>query len=125
MPNEEPVRGTADREVPVGVDIAGGAAAVVLAALGASGVPATDGWWRVAVIGAVVAVFAAVTTDARAAVAVVVLAWLVVNGFLIDRYGQLGWHGDVDLGRLLVLAASAGLGLLLGRSRAHGLARTE
>jgi hypothetical protein len=111
--------------VPVGVDIAGGAAAVVLAALGAAAVPAAYGWWRVAVIGVVVAVFAAVTADARAAGAVVVLAWLVVNGFLVDRYGQLSWHGAVDLGRLLVIAACAGLGLLLGRSRIHSLARKE
>lgn len=103
------------RDVPVGVDIAAGAVVIVFAAVGAAAVPAGDPWWRLAVMAAAVGTFAALTADRLAAVAVLVLGWLVMNGFLVDKYGLLEWHGPVDLARLLILAGAAALGLALGR----------
>jgi hypothetical protein len=42
------------------------------------------------------------------------LAALVADGFLVNRLGELSWHGAADAYRLCVAAGSAGLGLLLG-----------
>jgi hypothetical protein len=113
------------RDLPVGVDIAGGAAVIVFAAISAAAVPAADPWWRVAVMAAAVGGFAAFSGDRLASVAVVLLAWLVMNGFLVDRYGQLEWHGSADLARVLVLAGSAVLGLVVGPPRIHNVEITE
>jgi hypothetical protein len=35
------------------------------------------------------------------------LAWLMLNGFLIDHFGVLTWHGVSDITRLLALVAAA------------------
>jgi hypothetical protein len=113
------------RDLPVGIDIAGGAAVIVFAAIGAAAVPAADPWWRLAVMAVAVGGFAALSGDRLASFAVVLLAWLVVNGFLVDRYGQLSWHGSADLARLLVLAGSAFLGLVAGPPRVHNVEITE
>ncbi len=40
-------------------------------------------------------------------------AWLCLNGFLIDRFAVLRWHGWVDAERLLILMAVAALVVLL------------
>jgi hypothetical protein len=103
--------------MPVGVNIAYGAVVVVFAALGAAAIPSGDTGWRLIVVAAAVGLFAALTVDWRAAVFIAGLAWLVVDGFLVDQYGQLSWHGPADLVRLVVLVATAGLGVVLGRSR--------
>jgi hypothetical protein len=113
------------RDLPVGVDIAGGAAVIVFAAIGAAAVPPADPGWRLAVMAAAVGGFAALSGDRLASAAVVLLAWLVVNGFLVDRYGQLEWHGSADLARVLVLAGSAVLGLLVGPPRIHNVDFTD
>jgi hypothetical protein len=102
--------------VSAGIDSALGAAVVVFAALGAAGLPSVDSGWRLVVVAVALGLFSALTADALAAAFVGVLAWLIVNGFLVDRYGQLSWHGWADLVRLLVLAAAAGVGVVLGRS---------
>ncbi|HVT97797.1 MAG TPA: DUF4118 domain-containing protein [Acidobacteriaceae bacterium] len=41
------------------------------------------------------------------AVVTAALAWLMLNGFVTDRYGVLRWHGHRDLVELAVLFASA------------------
>jgi hypothetical protein len=112
-------------DVPVGVDIAGGAALIVFAALGAAAVPASDPWWRLAVMAAAVGAFTALTGDRLASAAVVILAWLVANGFLVDQYGQLEWHGPADLVRLLLLSGAAAGGLLAGRRQIPGIKTKE
>jgi hypothetical protein len=47
----------------------------------------------------------------------VVLAWLVVNGFLVDRFGELWWHGRSDLYRAGMLVVAGALGQVVGRAR--------
>ena len=105
------------RGASAGVDVALGAVVVVFAALAAAAIPSGDIGWRLVAVAAAVGLFAAWTDDGLAAAFIVGLAWLVVNGFLVDRYGQLSWHGWADLLRLLVLVAAAGVGIVLGRSR--------
>ena len=106
-----------DPDVPVGINLAWGAVAVVVAGFVAATVPARHSDARLLVVAVTVGLFALLTGDARAAGAVVALGWLVDNGFLVDRFGQLAWHGNADLLRLAVLVTVAGLGLLVARHR--------
>jgi hypothetical protein len=103
----------ADR-TPTGIAIGVGAAVVVGVALVAALVPVAHTAWRFALVAAAVGVFAAVTRDGWAVAATVVVAWLVVNGFLVDRMGDLSWHGSPDLLRLMLLVLVGGVGLALG-----------
>jgi K+-sensing histidine kinase KdpD len=100
---------------PFGIQLAVGAGLVVVAALAASGVPATDGLARLALVALPVATVSVVTGSWRAAAATAVVAALVMNGFLVDRLGTLAWHGAPDAGRLAVLAVAAVTGLLVRR----------
>jgi hypothetical protein len=102
---------------PVGIDVGIGAAVVVAAGLVAAAVPAADGWARVAVLAVVTGLFAALTVDPVAVAVMVLLAWLVDDGFLVDRLGQLGWRGWPDLYRFAALVAAGGLGLAAGGTR--------
>ena len=104
-----------DDRVPAGVNIGVGCAAVVAAALSVALIPPAHAGWRFAVIATVVAAFALVDRDGRAVAAVAVLAWLIVNGFLVDRLGQLSWHGSSDLVRLVALASTAATGRAVGK----------
>jgi hypothetical protein len=58
-----------------------------------------------------------------------VLAWPVVDGFLVDRLGVLAWHGPADLWRAAALAAAGLAGgagwRWLGRIRDHRAWRAE
>ncbi len=53
------------------------------------------------------------TMSAAAALTVVrghvpaLVGWLMLNGFVIDQYGVLAWHGPDDLVRIGVLLAAA------------------
>jgi MFS family permease len=98
----------------VGIHIAGGAAVVVTASLVAALLPSADSAWRIGAVAFGIGLFAARTRDLLACAAVVALAWLVVNGFLVDRLGQLFWHGPADLARLALLAGAAAVGLVTG-----------
>jgi hypothetical protein len=69
---------------------------------------------RFAVMVVAVAGFAALTAGVRNVAAIVLLAWLVVNGFLVDRFGDLAWHGRADVVRAVLLVAAGGLGLAAG-----------
>lgn len=102
-----------DAAAPVGINVAVGVAAVVGAGLIAGLIPAVDAGWRFALVLAAVGLFAALTVDALAAAFVLGLAWLLVNGFLVNRLGELSWHGSADLRRLLLLAI-VGVGGLAG-----------
>lgn len=101
-----------DHRTPIGINIGVGAAMVVVAAVVAAAIPVTDADWRFGLVAAAVVGFAALTVDVRALAGIVALSWLLVNGFLIDRFGTLSWHGSPDLVRLmlLVLAGAVGLG---------------
>jgi len=45
-----------------------------------------------------VGLFAAISLDQLALAGVAVLAALIYNGFLEDRFGQLAWHGSTISG---------------------------
>jgi hypothetical protein len=42
---------------------------------------------------------------------------LVVNGFLVDRFGELSWHGTADVYRAVMLILAGVLGLLIAAVR--------
>jgi hypothetical protein len=108
---------------PVGLRLAAGVTAVVVAAVVASVVPGTFGVIRVALVIVAVAGFATAVDDWRAAASTAAIAFLVVNGFLVDRYGQLAWHGSADVLRVLALLGAAVLGTSVGRGCRVGHAR--
>ncbi|MFK3983241.1 hypothetical protein ACI2K4_23035 [Micromonospora sp. NPDC050397] len=106
---------------PSGISIGGGAALVVAATcLAAALLPASVPTARFMVVTVVVGGFGAVVPDLRADLAVGLLGWLCFSGFLLDRYGELHWHGARSTGYLLVLAAVTLLGPTLGRLRRTG-----
>lgn len=109
-----PVRTKASSRTPVGINLAAGTAMVVAAALLAAPIPTTDTGLRFAVVALAVGLFAALTLDQLALAGVALLGWLVVNGFLIDRFGELSWHGSPDLYRMLLLLVSGAFGLAVG-----------
>ena len=109
-------------EVPTGINVAVGAAVVVVSAFVSAAVPASAGPARFGVLAAALAGFAALTVDPRAVAAVGVLAFLVFNGFLVNQLGELSWHGSADTLRLSALAA-AGVGGLAGGSAYRAVRR--
>ncbi len=102
---------------PVGVNLGIGAALVVAGALVAGGIPAAHHAWRLDLVVAAVAVAAAVTRDQLAMAGVVPLGWLVADGFLEDRSGDLTWHGSEDMYLILLLVVAAAIGLAAGEAR--------
>ena len=95
---------------PAGLDIAGAAVAVAVAALVASALPVDHPYGRTAVMAAAVLVASAGTGNLGAAAAATALAALTTNGFLINRLGELSWHGMPDVYRTAILAAAAAVG---------------
>ncbi len=100
-------------EVERAIGAVTGGVLTVVACFAAALVPAADPSWRLAVVALAVGVTAAMTGDLTAMVVVAVTAFLLVDGFLVDTRGQLGWHGQDDVLRLgaLMAAGLAGLGL--------------
>lgn len=74
--------------------------------------PATTG--RLILLCAVLVGFAAVVGNLTAAVATAGVALPFYLGFLVDRRGELHWHGQVDLVRAAVLLVAAVAGTALG-----------
>ena len=100
-----------------GIGIGLGAVTVVIAGLLAAAIPVADRPWRFAVMTIAVVVFAALSGDRLAVACAAGLAWLVVNGFLIDRFGELSWHGPADFYRAAMLILAGVLGLLIAAVR--------
>jgi hypothetical protein len=99
--------------MPDGIGIGTGAVLVVAATFVAAALPA--GCWFVllaTVVGAV-----ATSLRPRAAIAVAGIAFLLADGFLVGRFGELAWHGPADLARLGLLLAAAGSGAAAGAVR--------
>jgi hypothetical protein len=107
----------APARTPVGVNVGIGAALIVAGALVAAGIPAAHRGWRLDVVVVAVAVAAAVTADHLAMAAVVPLGWLVADGFLEDRSGELTWHGSADMYLILLMVVAAAIGLAAGEVR--------
>jgi K+-transporting ATPase KdpF subunit len=103
--------------MPTGVAVAVGAVAVVVAAVAAAFVPVSAGGVRLGLMAAALAGFALATVDLRAAAAVTALGYLVFDGFLVNRMGDLTWTGTPDVRRMEILAGAATVGLLVGAFR--------
>lgn len=110
-------RPAAEPGVPIGVNVAGGSAVMVVAALVAAAVPESAAGVRLGVVAVALAAFTVVTVDLRAAAVVTVLGYLVMDGFLVNRMGELSWRGAADIRRFAILAAGALAGLGVGAVR--------
>jgi hypothetical protein len=115
----------APARTPVGINLGVGAVVIVVGALVAAGVPAAHRAWRLDLVVVAVAVAAAVTADHLAMAAVVPLGWLVTDGFLENRSGELTWHGSTDMYLILLLVMAAAIGLAAGEARAQLAARSD
>jgi hypothetical protein len=99
---------------PIGIALAIGAAGMTAAAIIAAAIPTADTGWRFGVVAAALFVFAAISLDQRALAGVALVAFLITNGFLEDRLGQLSWHGSKDIWLVLLLIIAGGFGLATG-----------
>jgi hypothetical protein len=104
---------------PLGISVGLGTVAVLVTVFVGALVPAhlAGGTW--ALLAVVVAGFAAWAADVAAAVLVAALTFVVANGFLVNRHGELSWHGAADLHRGALLLAAAAVGLVVARVRAR------
>jgi len=95
-----------------GVDakIAAGFVVVVAGSFLAALFPPSLPGQRSAALAVVVAAFAAVAGDVLVALATAGMAWLFCNGFLVDRLGELHWHGRDDAVRLAAFGAAGLVG---------------
>lgn len=103
-----------DTATPFGMNLALGAALVVVAVMVAAVIPPVAGYLRFGLVAGAVGLFAAVTLDRLALLGVAAIAWLLVNGFLVNRLGELSWHGWSDIWRIMLLAGAGNAGLLVG-----------
>jgi hypothetical protein len=89
---------------------AGFAASVVGCFLASAAAAPSDTGTRLAVLALVLAVYAAAVPNLSAAVLSAGIAWSFFLGFVIDRDGEVRWHGTADLVRLgvLIVAVLAG-----------------
>jgi hypothetical protein len=107
-----PVRETDTEVFPFGIYLGIGSALIVFAAVVAAAVfPVGQTLDRLAVLVVATALFAAVVPDVRASLGVVVLGYLLFDGFLENEYGQLTWDGMTGLWRIGMLFSAVGLGL--------------
>lgn len=105
-----------DTGTPAGINLGLGAVLVVAAVLVAAVVPPAHGYWRFGLVAAAVGSFAALTVDRTALLGVALIAWLLADGFLVNRDGELSWHGSSDIWRTMLLVAAGIAGLLVGEA---------
>jgi hypothetical protein len=103
-----------DRDIPLGFNVAGGSAVVVVAAFVSAVVPPSAGAVRLGLFALALGLFAARTVDPLAVALVGVLGFGVFEGFLVNQVGELTWHGAADVSRLWVLVVAAVCGLVAG-----------
>jgi hypothetical protein len=101
-------------KAPVGIHVGVGMVVVLVALMVAAMLPSSAGGWRLTPVAAALVVIGAGTVDPAAVAVVASLAYLLVIGFLVNRYGVLSWHGTSDIYRSAVIAAAAGAGLVVG-----------
>jgi hypothetical protein len=103
-----------DDGTPAGITLAVGAVVIVAAAALAGQIPRAETSWRCGVMALTLGLFAAFTVAPLALTAMVVPTWMITNGFLVNQFGVLSWHGQADLDRLLTLTAAVCVGLAIG-----------
>jgi len=85
--------------------VVSGAVVATAAVLVAAPLPGTTA--RLVLVCAALALFAWLVPDALAALATAGVAYVLVNGFLLHRYGELSWDGADSLAQLGLLALTA------------------
>jgi hypothetical protein len=111
-----------DTGTPAGINLGLGVVLVVAAVLVAAVIPPVDGYWRFGLVAGAVGLFAGLTVDQVALLGVAVIAWLLADGFLVNRLGELSWHGSSDIWRMALLVTTGTVGLLLGEAYRQVLA---
>lgn len=103
-----------EREVPLGINTAVGAVAVVALLAVPAGLDAQGRDARFALLVLGVAVFAATVGDLAAVAVTAGVAFLLFDGFAEGHQGDLVWNGRSDVLHIVLLYAAGLLGLLLG-----------
>jgi len=102
------------REVPLGINTALGAVAVTVLCLMPASLDQQGRDARFAVLAVGVFAFAATVVDPLAVAVTAGVAFLLFDGFVEGRQGDLVWNGRSDLLRLALLYGVGTLGLILG-----------
>ena len=97
--------GREDPRLPFGFAVGAAFALMLWASAALSGLSARPSAAGLAVMATIAALLGWFSTWPGALVTAA-LGWLMLDGFVIDRYGVLHWHGRADAVRLAVLAAS-------------------
>src|SRR5262249_43071818 len=98
-------------ESPQGIALAAGFAAAAVGCLLASlAFPPHEPTARLVALALLIAAFTTACRNLLANLLTAGIAWSMFLGFLVDREGELQWHGGVDLLRLgtLIMAALVG-----------------
>ena len=111
--------------MPFGVGVNIGAVTVAGASFVAATLPAARAVLRLGVLVFVVGAFAAWAANAAMAASVCVIAFLLLNSFLVNTRGELSWHGAADGWRLGALALASGIGWWVGWVRRSFAARNR
>jgi len=72
---------------------------------------------RLGLVTAAVFGFTAVAGDGLAAIGVSAMAWAVGNGLLVNRLGELSWHGRLDVRFVIGLLAAVSMGMVAAQIR--------
>jgi hypothetical protein len=113
--------GTGSPRTPFGISLAAGAAVMVAGAMVAAGL-AGDVPGRLAVVALALGGYVALVDDVRAGLATAGLGYLLFDGFLVNRYGELTWDGTTTIWCLVafVMIVGGGLGIRwIRRARAR------
>ncbi|GIF97640.1 hypothetical protein [Catellatospora citrea] len=95
---------------PFGINLALGAVVVCVSTI-LAGAFVTEEPGRLMLAAAVTGVFAAVVADTRASLLTGLLGFLLFDGFLVNRFGELSWDGVTTLFNLTVFGVAVGVGL--------------
>jgi hypothetical protein len=98
---------------PAGIALGVGSGVTVVSVIVAALVPSSAGDWRLAPVAAAL-FWLGTWMPRRTIIAVAVIAYLLVDGFLVNRSGVLTWDGLPDIYRVLMLTGAAAIGLLGG-----------
>ncbi len=102
------------RRIPFEFALAAGSLTMIAAALiDSAAFPPHDTGDRLTVMAAVVAVFC-VVGGWRSGLPVAVVGYLLFDGFLANRYGELTWDHQTGPHAIGVIAVAAALGLVVG-----------
>jgi hypothetical protein len=103
--------------VPFGINLAIAVVPTVVAVIASAAIPLAHPAWRLVPPCAVLLVAAAGTVDIVAGAVAGLVGFLLVDGFLVNRLGELSWHGMSDVDRATAIALCVGCGWVVGAVR--------